>query len=120
MTSDPSPSPLSDSEYHARSAAVLASIEASVDAWLQSDLIDIDAMRSGGLLELGFPNGSKIVINTQPPLHELWMAARSGGHHYKFVRGAWADTRDGREFFDALSACASEQAGKPLRFTLSV
>jgi CyaY protein len=120
MTSDPSPSPLSDSEYHARSAKVLASIEASVDAWLQSDLIDIDAMRSGGLLELGFPNGSKIVINTQPPLHELWMAARSGGHHYKFVHGAWADTRDGREFFDALSACASEQAGKPLRFTLSV
>jgi CyaY protein len=119
MTSDPSPSPLSDSEYQARSAAVLASIEASVDAWLQSDLIDIDAMRSGGLLELGFPNGSKIVINTQPPLHELWMAARSGGHHYKFVQGAWADTRDGREFFDALSACASEQAGKPLRFTLS-
>jgi CyaY protein len=120
MTPDPSLSPLTDSEYHARTGAVLASIEASVDAWLQDDVIDIDAMRTGGLLELGFPNGSKIVINTQPPLHELWMAARSGGHHYKFVGGAWADTRDGREFFDALSACASEQAGKPLRFTLSV
>ncbi|MBI3367928.1 MAG: iron donor protein CyaY [Burkholderiales bacterium] len=110
---------MSDSEYHARTSAVLASIEACVDAWLQDDVIDIDAMRTGGLLELGFPNGSKIVINTQPPLHELWMAARSGGHHYKFVQGAWADTRDGRDFFEALSACASEQAGKPLRFALS-
>ncbi len=119
MTPDSNPSPLTDIEYHARTSAVLASIEASVDGWLQDDVVDIDAMRTGGLLELGFPNGSKIVINTQPPLHELWMAARSGGYHYKFVRGAWADTRDGREFFDALSACASEQAGQPLRFGLS-
>jgi CyaY protein len=117
MTPDLSPSPLTDGEYHARTSAVLASVEACVDAWLQADVVDIDAMRTGGLLELGFPDGSKIVINTQPPLHELWMAARSGGYHYKFVRGAWADTRDGRDFFDALSACSSEQAGKVLRFT---
>jgi CyaY protein len=119
MTADLRPSPMSDSEYHARTSALLASIEACVDAWLQDDVVDIDAMRTGGLLELGFPNGSKIVVNTQPPLHELWMAARSGGFHYKYVQGHWADTRDGRDFFDALSACASEQAGKPLRFALS-
>ena len=48
------PTPLSDSEYHARTAAVLASIEASVDRWLQDDIVDIDAQRTGGLLELGF------------------------------------------------------------------
>jgi CyaY protein len=117
MTADLRPSPMSDSEYHARTSAVLASIEARLDAWLQDDVVDIDAMRTGGLLELGFPNGSKIVVNTQPPLHELWMAARSGGFHYKYVQGLWADTRDGRDFFDALSACASEQAGQALRFT---
>ncbi len=117
MAPDPSPSmPMTNSEYHARTGAVLACIEASVDAWLQDDLIDIDAIRTGGLLELSFPNGSKIVINTQPPLQELWMAARSGGHHYRFAGGFWADTRDGRDFFESLSACASEQAGKPLRF----
>ena len=117
MNTDLSPSPLTDSEYHAKSSAVLASVEASVDAWLQDDVVDIDAMRTGGLLELSFPNGSKIVINTQPPLHELWMAARSGGFHYKYVQGSWADTRDGRDFFEALAVCASEQAGQPLRFT---
>ena len=83
------------------------------------DVIDIDTHRTGGLLELSFPDGSKIVVNTQPPLHELWMAARSGGFHYKYVQSHWADTRDGRDFFDALSACASEQAGKPFRFSLS-
>jgi CyaY protein len=115
MPAETVPTPLSDSDYHAKAAAVLAGVEAAVDRFLQDDLVDIDTHRTGGLLELGFPNGSKIVLNTQPPLHELWMAARSGGFHYKFVDGRWID-RDGREFFEALSACASEQAGVPLRF----
>jgi CyaY protein len=110
------PTPLADSEYHAITSALLARVEATVDQWLQDDLVDIDTHRTGGLLELGFPDGSKIVINTQPPLHELWLAARRGGYHYKYAQGSWRDTRDGREFHEALSACASEQAGKTLRF----
>jgi CyaY protein len=106
---------MTDLEYHDRANAVLAKVEAHVDAWLQDDVVDIDAQRTGGLLELSFPNGSKMVLNTQPPLHEIWLAARSGGYHYKFVDGAWRD-REGRELFEALSSCASEQAAKPLRF----
>ena len=110
------PSTLSDSEFHQLSHTVLAGIEATIDGWLQDDVVDIDVHRTGGLLELSFPNGSKLVLNTQPPLHELWLAARSGGYHYKHVNGRWLDTREGREFFEALSACATEQAGLPLRF----
>ncbi len=116
MTTPFEPTPLGDSEYHTITSAMLSRIEAMVDQWLQDDVVDIDTHRTGGLLELGFPNGSKLVINTQPPLHELWLAARSGGYHYKYSQGRWLDTRDGREFFEALSACASEQAGKPLKF----
>ncbi len=108
--------PLSDAEYRTITAALLSRIEATIDRWLQDDVVDIDTQRTGGLLELGFPDGSKIVINTQPPLHELWMAARGGGYHYKYRDGRWLDTRDGGEFLAALSACASEQAGRPLRF----
>ena len=117
MSADLHPSPLTDSDYDAKTRAALASVEASVDAWLQDDVVDIDTQRTGGLLEMSFPDGSKIVLNTQPPLQELWLAARSGGFHYKHVEGAWRDTRDGRELFEALSACASQQAGQSLRFT---
>ena len=111
------PTPLTDSAYHQATDAVLSRIEALVDRWLQEDLIDIDGQRTGGLLELSFPGGSKIVVNTQPPLQELWLAAKSGGYHFKHVEGRWLDTRDGRDFHDLLSACASEQAGRPLSFT---
>ncbi len=109
-------SPLTDRDYHAKTSAVLASVEARIDAWLQDDVIDIDVQRTGGLLEMGFPNGSKLILNTQAPLQELWLAARAGGFHYRYVDGTWRDTRDGRELFEALSACASEQAAQPLRF----
>ncbi len=105
---------MTDHEFHDNTNAVLGRIEAQVDAWLQDDVVDIDASRTGGLLELHFPNHSVIVINTQTPLHELWLAAPSGGFHYRHVDGAWRDTRDGREFFEVLSACVSAQAGAPL------
>jgi CyaY protein len=100
-----------DAEYHEAADGVLAAIERQADAWLQQGVIDIDTSRSGGLLELEFPNGSKIVVNKQPPLHEIWLAARNGGFHFRIVDGAWRDTRDGREFFGRLSEEASAQGG---------
>ena len=107
---------LSDADYDSRSRAALAAVEATVDRLLQDDVIDIDANRTGGLLELGFPGGGTIVINTQPPLHELWLAAPSGGFHFKSSGGRWIDGRDGGEFFAVLSACATELGGKAIRF----
>ncbi len=115
-TSGSSASSLSDAEYHRLTAALLASIEAAADRFLQEDLADIDSHRTGGLLELSFANGSKLIINTQPPLHEVWLAAKAGGYHYRFVGGRWVDTRDGSEFFAALSQHASAQSGAALRF----
>jgi CyaY protein len=107
---------LSDAEYQRLSHAVLAGIEATVDRWLQDDLIDIDPQRTGGLLELSFPGGSKIVVNTQPPLQELWLATRGGGFHFRWVDDQWRDTKDGADFYTRLSAEASAQAGRALRF----
>lgn len=103
-----------DTEYHEAADGVLAAIERQADAWLQQGVIDIDTNRSGGLLELEFPDGSKIVVNKQPPLHEIWLAARNGGFHFRFVDGAWRDTRDGGEFFARLSEEASVQGGVAL------
>jgi len=112
----PAATPLSDAEYHRLAHAALSCIEATLDRWLEGDVVDVDTHRTGGLLELSFPGGSKIILNTQPPLQELWMAAQGGGFHYRHVDGAWRDTRDGTEFFAALSQHASKQAGMALQF----
>lgn len=107
---------LSDAEYQSRARALLGAIESQIDRWLQDDVVDIDGARTGGLLELSLPGGSKIVVNMQPPLQEIWLAARGGGFHYRQVGGRWIDTKSGEEFLDVLSRCASEQAGQALRF----
>lgn len=109
---------LSDSDYHRLASSVLGAVEAQIDQWLDQDVVDIDTHRTGGLLELSFPNGSKIVLNTQPPLHEIWLAARDGGFHFRFDGSHWVDTREGQEFFASLSRHVSAQAGCPLVFSL--
>ena len=116
MSTAPAPSPLTDLQYQQETATLLGRVEAAADRWLDEDLIDIDTHRTGGLLELSFPGGSKIIINTQPPLKEVWLAARDGGFHYRWVDGAWRDTRDGSEFIEALSRHASAQGGLSLHF----
>jgi CyaY protein len=107
---------LSDVQYQQQTGELLARIEGAADRWLQDDLIDIDTHRTGGLLELAFPDGSKIIVNTQPPLQEVWLAAKAGGFHYRWVDGRWLDTRDGSEFIEALSRHASAQGRIQLNF----
>ncbi|RQR27136.1 MULTISPECIES: iron donor protein CyaY [unclassified Burkholderia] len=106
---------MSDTEYLARAEAVLAAVERTVDAANDGDH-DIDLERNGSVLTLTFENGSKIIINLQPPMKELWIAAKAGGFHYRFVDGEWRDTRTGTEFFSALTGYATQQAGLPITF----
>ena len=106
----------SDADYAREASTLLARIEAACDRWLDEDVIDIDTHRTGGLLELVFPDHSKIVVNTQPPLHEMWVAARSGGYHYRWDGQCWRDTRDGHELLEMLSRQASAQGGRALTF----
>lgn len=105
---------MTDSDYHARADDLLRRLEVQMDDWLQADVIDIDAQRTGGLLELCFPNGSKIVINKQPPLHEIWLASRAGGFHFGWDGATWRDSKSGEAFEAVFGAQASGQAGRVL------
>ncbi len=116
MSTAPATPVLSDTQYQQETSVLLARIESAADRWLQDDVIDIDTHRTGGLLELAFPDGSKIIVNTQPPLQEVWLAAKAGGFHYRWARGHWVNTRDGSEFIEALSRHASSQGRVTLKF----
>ncbi len=111
------PSGWPDAVYEEAARKALARIEQCADAWLDADVIDIDAARTGGMLTLVLPNKSQLIVNMQPPLHELWLAARQGGFHFRYAGGdQWRDTRSGEPFFEVLSRCLSEQAGVALKF----
>ncbi|MDP3700190.1 MAG: iron donor protein CyaY [Hylemonella sp.] len=107
---------MTDTEFMDRAERVLRAIEASCDRINDESDVDIDNQRVGGMVTLVFQDRSQIVVNLQKPLHELWLAARSGGYHYKFDGRQWLDTKGQGEFFANLSRYATEQAGTTLEF----
>ncbi|NHZ33659.1 iron donor protein CyaY [Massilia rubra] len=103
---------MSEKEFLDLAETTLNTIEEAMDRLNDEDVIDVECKRSGNVLEIEFiDNGSKIIVNSQAPMQELWVAAKSGGFHYKREGGAWINTRDGSELFAALSELASAQGG---------
>lgn len=107
---------MTDPEFMDRAEALLARVEAGCDRINDETDADVDNQRVGGMVTITFRNGTQIIVNLQKPLHEVWMAARAGGFHYRFDGRAWRDTKGNGEFFENLSRCASEQAGIRLNF----
>ena len=107
---------MTDPEFMDCAESVLKSIESSCDRINEETDADIDNQRIGGMITLVFSNGTQIVVNLQKPLHEIWLASRSGGYHYRFDGGRWHDTKGQGEFFANLSSDASAQAGRELVF----
>ena len=101
---------MTETEFNQTVDAIFARIEDSLDA---RDT-DIDYETSAGILTLEFEDSSKIILNRQTPTQEIWVAAKSGGYHYRLDQGAWRNTRDGSEFFNSLSTYIQQQSGETI------
>jgi len=100
---------MNESEFNALADAALARIEAGLEA----SEADVDfEMASAGVLEIEFADGGKIIVNRHAAAREMWVAAKSGGFHYRWDGAAWRDARDGSELLAALSKLVSAQAGQ--------
>lgn len=107
---------MTDLEFLDRAEKLLLAVEESCDRINETTDADLDAQRVGGMVTITFGNGSQIIINQQKPLHEIWLAARTGGYHYRFDGDTWQDTKGNGEFFAELSRDAQLQSGLPLEF----
>jgi CyaY protein len=111
---------MTDPEYLDLAEAALAAIEQGCDRINDATDADIDNQRVGGMITITFPNKSQLIVNLQPPLHEIWLAARSGGYHYRHDGSAWVDTKTGEELFANLSREATAQGCEPLQFSAAL
>ncbi len=103
--------PLSESEFLALAEAELTRIENIVETAADEADADIEVNRTGNVLTLEFDDGSKIIINSQAPMQELWVAARAGGFHFRRGDdGSWVDTSRKEELYVALSRYISQQS----------
>lgn len=86
-----------------------------VESAFEASGLDVDLeLKEGGILEVEFADGAKLIINRHRAAREVWVAARSGGFHFRWDGTAWRDTRSGTELLAALSALAAEHAGRPV------
>ena len=114
---------IDDKQFHQLGSNLLQSIEVALEAADDALDLDLDVERQGGnVINIRFRDRSVIVVNTQPPLHEIWVAAKSGGYHYRWAgtlaTPLWLDTKTGRELLTDLSEFASAQAGQVIAISL--
>ena len=102
---------MTESEFEALAEEAIAALERALEA----SALDVDLETKGsGVLEVEFADGGKIVINRHTAAREVWVAARSGGFHFRYDGSRWRDSRDGSELFAALSRLCSAQSGTPV------
>jgi CyaY protein len=103
---------MDESEFEARAAAALEAIERALEgAGVEADF----ELKGGGILEIEFDDDSKMIVNRHGAAREIWVAARSGGFHFRWDGTAWRDTRSGEELLAALSELLSRQLGRRVR-----
>lgn len=104
---------MNTTEFHTKIDELLLQLEETLDEVEP----DIDYENHSGILTLDFENGTKIIINRQEPVHQLWLATRKNGYHFDYVDGDWRDDRTGELFMEILEAACSEQAGMPVKLS---
>jgi len=100
---------MTESEFNALADVALERIERALDE--RAPNCECEA-KGGGVLELEFADRSRIVVNRHSSSREIWVAAKSGGHHFRWDGARWVDTRDGLELFESLSKLVSAQSGQ--------
>ena len=102
---------MNDSDFNRLADETLERVSRALDA----SGIDCDwEVKAGGVLEIEFEDGSRMIVNRHSVAQQIWVAARSGGYHFRLEGSRWVDTRDGTELFASLSRRVSEQAGTPV------
>jgi CyaY protein len=98
---------IDESAFIALTDRILDTIGAALDA-AESDL---DWSENDGVLTIECGDGSRIIVNRHVPNRELWVAAKSGGFHFRAEGGAWRDTKSGDELGAALEQVLRAQGG---------
>jgi CyaY protein len=100
---------MTPSEFDSLADAMLERIARAIE----ESGADCDCEPKGsGVLELEFADGTRIVVNRHSAARQIWVAARSGGYHFRWNGSDWVDTREGGELLAALSKLVSEQSGR--------
>src|SRR6476646_95588 len=106
---------MDESAFISAADATLDRIGLALDAALETSGADLDWDLTDGVLTIECDDASRVIVNRHVPNREIWVAAKSGGFHFRAVDGQWRDTRSGAELGAALAALLDAQAGLSVR-----
>jgi CyaY protein len=89
----------------------LEAIGNALDDALDHSDVDVDWSLNDGILEIVGDDGGKVIVNRHVPNREVWVAARSGGFHFRIDEGRWRDTRGGGELGAEVTRLLHEEMG---------
>lgn len=97
-------------EFHAITDQLFNKIELFLDHFAEEQDIDIDYEINGNVITITFPNYSKIIVNTQEPLFQVWLATEKKGYHFDYSENDWVCTRTKQSFDQIFSQSVTDQA----------
>jgi CyaY protein len=104
---------MTEAQFNQLVDELMFSIEESID----DSGADLDYENTAGMLTITCEaNGSQIILSRQPALAEIWLAARSGGFHFKLDNNKWKNTVSGEPLIKMLSSACLEQSGEQVNF----
>lgn len=103
---------MDESEFNQRVDDILVQIEDAIE----DSGADIDYETASGILTLSFEDNSKIIINRQTPVRQIWVATHQGGFHFVYSERVdqWQLEGVNEELFAALGRFCTAQAGEPV------
>jgi CyaY protein len=108
---------MTEAQFNQLVDELMFSIEEAID----DSGADLDYENSSGMLTITCEcNGSQIILSRQPPLKEIWLAARSGGFHFNLQASeegeVWLNTVTGEPLGKMLSEACLAQSGEQVNF----
>jgi len=108
---------MNEAQFNQLADDLMYSIEESID----DSGADLDYENTAGMLTITCEvNGTQIILSRQSALSEIWLAARSGGFHFKLESDSdnpiWRNTVTGEPLINMLSAACLEQSGEQVNF----
>jgi CyaY protein len=101
---------MDESAFITAADATLELIGLALDSAIETSTSDLDWSVNDGVLTIECEDDSRIIVNRHVPNREIWVAAKSGGFHFRASDGQWRDSRGHEDLGAALARLLKAQA----------
>lgn len=104
---------MNDTEFNQLADQLLHTIEEMID----DSGADMDYETHGNVMTLELDNRSQIIINKQEPMHEIWLASKTGGYHFSYQGSEWICSRSGKELLALVKEECNKQSDEEIEWS---